>query len=336
MVRALRRPSSSMERSLDNRALSEKVETPVIAKPSRAKRSLAWLQAIAFVLGALLLVWVIRSIGVEPIFSALGRVGFGFFIVVAANGARHFLRTIAMRLSVPAGHRRFSLMQAFAARLGGESMSFLTFAGPLLGEPIKIALLRKRVPLVHGVPALVVDNLIYNLSVVLMVFVGAVLMLFAYPVPPVARDILIVIAAVTLLGMLAAAFATRKRATLLTNSIDRLGRKGILPKFLRTKRHHIYRIELTVYGFYKRRRAAFFSMIGLDLTAHATSVFEVFITLKMLGFPPRVAAAFIIESLIKVINFAFGFVPGTIDVYETGNGIIRRTLGSTAAIGWAL
>src|SRR5438067_9310773 len=336
MARALRRHSSSMERSLDDSALVEKAETHVVAKPSRAKRSLAWLQAIAFLLGALLLVWLIRSIGVEPIFSALGRVGFGFFIVVAANGTRHFLRTIAMRLSVPAEHRRFSLMQAFAARLGGESMSFLTFAGPLLGEPIKIALLRKRVPLVHGVPALVVDNLIYNLSVVLMVFVGAVLMLFAYPVPPVARDILIVIAAVTLLGMLAAAFATRKRATLLTNSIDRLGRKGILPKFLRTKRHHIYRIELTVYGFYKRRRAAFFSMIGLDLTAHATSVFEVFITLKMLGFPPRVAAAFIIESLTKVINFAFGFVPGTIGVYETGNGIILRTLGYTAAIGVAL
>src|SRR5437588_838150 len=336
MVRPLRRHSSSMERSLDDRALAEKAETPAVARPSRAKRSLAWLQAIAFLLGALLLVWLIRSIGVEPIFSALSRVGFGFFIVVAANGTRHFLRTIAMRLSVPAEHRRFSLMQAFAARLGGESMSFLTFAGPLLGEPIKIALLRKRVPLVHGVPALVVDNLIYNLSVVVMVFVGAVLMLFAYPVPPVARDILIVIAAVTLLGMLAAAFATRKRATLLTNSIDRLGRRGILPKFLRTKRHHIYRIELTVYGFYKRRRAAFFSMIGLDLTAHATSVFEVFITLKMLGFPPRVAAAFIIESLTKVINFAFGFVPGTIGVYETGNGIILRTLGYTAAIGVAL
>src|SRR5205085_9711127 len=77
-------------------------------------------------------------------------------------------------------------------------------------------------------------------------------------------------------------------------------------------------------------------MIALDLASHVTSVFEVYITLKMLGFPPRVAAAFIIESLTKVINFAFGFVPGTIGVYETGNGIILRTLGYTTAIGVAL
>ena len=80
------------------------------------------------------------------------------------------LRTIAMRLAVPPEHRRFSFFQAFAARLGGESLSFLTFAGPLLGEATKVALLRKRVPLLHGVPALVVDNLLYNLSVVLVVF----------------------------------------------------------------------------------------------------------------------------------------------------------------------
>src|SRR5438309_2383718 len=325
-----------MERSLDNRALMDKPEAHALVKTSRAKRSVAWLQTFAFLLGALLLVYLIRTVGVEPIFSALTRVGFGFFIVVGANGARHVLRTISMRLSVAPEHRRFSFLQAFAARLGGESMGFLTFAGPLLGEATKVALLRKRVPLVHGVPALVVDNLLYNLSVVLVIFGGAVLMLFAYPVPPVAREMLIVIAAVAFLGLIAAAMATRKRVTLLTNIIDRLARRGFRPNFLRSRRHHIYRIELTVYGFYKRRRAAFFSMIALDLASHVTSVFEVYITLKMLGFVPRLGAAYIIESLTKVINFAFAFVPGTIGVYETGNGIILRTLGYTTAIGVAL
>jgi putative ABC transport system permease protein len=51
---------------------------------------------------------------------------------------------------------------------------------------------------------------------------------------------------------------------------------------------------------------------------------------------PYVGAAYIIESLTKVINFAFGFVPGTIGVYETGNGIILRTLGYATAAGVAL
>jgi putative ABC transport system permease protein len=306
------------------------------AKHSRGKRLVAYAQAVAFVLGALLLWYVVRRVGVEPIFTALARVGFGFFAVLALNGLRHVLRTISMSISVPPEHRRFGFMQAFAARLGGEAMSFLTFAGPLLGEPTKIALLRKRVPLVHGVPALVVDNLLYNLSVVLMIFGGATLMLFAYAVPPVAREVLMIIAAIAFLGLVAAALATRRRATLITALIDKLARKGFRPKFLRARRHHIYRVELTVYAFYKRRRTAFFSMIGLDIASHVSSVVEVYVTLRLLGFSATAGAAYIIESLTKVINFAFGFVPGTIGVYETGNGIILRTLGYTTAVGVAL
>jgi putative ABC transport system permease protein len=325
-----------MDRSLDDPALMETTDSKSVTKPSKAKRSIAWLQALAFVLGAGLLVYVIRTVGVQPIFSALSRVGFGFFFVVAINGLRHVLRTIAMSMSVPPEHRRFTFLQAFAARLGGESMSFLTFAGPLLGEATKVALLRKRVPLVHGVPALVVDNLLYNLSVVLVIFGGACLMLFAYPVPPVAREMLILIASVAFLGLIAAAMATRRRVTLLTNIIDSLGRRGFRPRFLRTRRHHIYRVELTVYSFYKRRRAAFFGMVGLDLTSHVASVIEVYVTLKMLGFVPSVGAAYIIESLTKVINFAFGFVPATIGVYEGGTEIILKSLGFAAAAGVTL
>src|SRR5437879_13233977 len=112
-----------MERSLDNRATIEKAEARAASKPSRAKRSVAWLQLVAFLLGALLLFYLIRAVGVDPIFSALGRVGFGFFFVVAANGSRHMLRTIAMRLSVAPEHRRFSFLQAFAAPLGRLSIS---------------------------------------------------------------------------------------------------------------------------------------------------------------------------------------------------------------------
>src|ERR1051325_10816621 len=94
-----------------DRALADKSETHAPTKPSRARRSVAWLQTAAFLLGALLLFYLIRTVGVEAIVSALSRVGFGFFIVVATNGARHVLRTIAMRLSGAPEHRRFTLMQ---------------------------------------------------------------------------------------------------------------------------------------------------------------------------------------------------------------------------------
>ena len=146
--------------------LEELVDQSEPAGPDSSRRSFIWLQAIAFLFGLGLLVYVINRVGLQPIFDALIRIGFGFFILLAISGSRHVFRTISMAAAVPAEHRHFNFFQAFAARLGGEAISFLTFTGPLLGEATKVALLRRRVPLTYGVPALVVDNLIYNLSVV--------------------------------------------------------------------------------------------------------------------------------------------------------------------------
>jgi putative ABC transport system permease protein len=49
-----------------------------------------------------------------------------------------------------------------------------------------------------------------------------------------------------------------------------------------------------------------------------------------------VQAAYVIESLTKVINFVFGFVPATIGVYEGGTEIILQNLGFAAATGVTL
>ena len=313
--------------------LSEEPETTT----SNKRRSLIWLQALAFILGLGLLIYVINRVGVQPLFDALLRIGFGFFVVLGLSGLRHVLRTISMRAAVPAEHRRISFRHAFAARLGGEAISFLTFTGPLLGEATKVALLRKRVPLTYGVPALVVDNLIYNLSVVFFVLSGAVVMLLRYPLPPGVYLVLLVIAAVAASGILIAAIAAKRRVMLLTWIIDRLGELRLSPKVILKRRHHIYHLEQKVYDFYKHHPGAFFLMILCNLLAHAASVAEVFLTLRMLGFQPQVAQAYIIESLTKVINFVFAFVPGTIGVYEGGTEVIlQKGLGFTPAAGLAL
>src|SRR4030095_2105090 len=158
-----------------------------------------------------LLVYVMNRVGVQPLFDAVLKGGFGFFCIFGLNGLRHVLRTIAMRAAVPPEHRRITFRQAFAARLGGEAISFLTFTGPLLGEATKVALLRKRVPLTYGVPALVVDNLLYNLSVVFFVLTGACVMLFAYQLPPAVHYVLIGIASVAALGIVIAGLAAKSR-----------------------------------------------------------------------------------------------------------------------------
>lgn len=314
----------------------EPLELEAITTGGPGRRSVVRLQAIAFALGVALLVYVVRRVGVEPIFDALANIGIGFLPILAISGLRHVLRTLALRTAIEPEHRSFKFSQALAVRLGGEAITFLTFTGPLLGEATKAALLRRNVPLTRSVQALVVDNILYNLSVAFFILSGAGVMLAAYAVPPLIGYVLIGIMVATGAALVAVFWAVRHRMMPISWSLARLGRVGFARRLIGNSHEHIREIEASVYDFYAHRRGAFCAIVLFDLLAHATSVFEVYFILSLLGAHPTVAASYIIESLTKVINFVFGFVPATIGVYEGGTEVILRALGSAAATGVTL
>jgi putative ABC transport system permease protein len=311
-------------------------EVEVVPGGAGRRSSAIWVQLVAFALGLALLIYVVNRVGVQSIFDTLAQIGLGFFLLIGISGLRHFFRAVSMRLAVPPDHRRFNLWQAFTTRLSGEAISFLTFTGPLLGEATKAALLRKRVPLVTGVQALVVDNLLYNLSVALFILSGACVMLASYNLPEAAHYTLLLIATLAMLTLLAVGLAASRRVMPLTWLIERFAAVGFKPGALAKRKEHINDLESNVYDFYRHHRGSFFAIVAFDLMAHTSSVCEVYLTLRMLGFQPGIEAPYVIESLTKVINFMFGFVPATIGVYEGGTEIILRTLGFAAATGVTL
>ncbi|MGI9107603.1 MAG: FtsX-like permease family protein [Pyrinomonadaceae bacterium] len=330
------RSSEEQMRIAAARVEDERGEVELAGAQGKGRRSVIWMQAVAFAGGLALFVYVINRVGVQPIFDALAQIGLGFFILLGLSGVRHFFRAVSMRMAVPPDHRRFNLWQAFTTRLSGEAISFLTFTGPLLGEATKAALLRKRVPLVTGVQALVVDNLLYNLSVALFILSGACVMLATYNLPDAAYYALFLIASLAMLTLLAATLAASRRVLPITWLIEQLAAHEFNPRALAKRREHIHDVESNVYDFYRHHRGAFFGIVAFDLLAHVASVTEVYSTLRMLGFRPALQAPYVIESLTKVINFMFGFVPATIGVYEGGTEVILRSLGFVAATGVTL
>jgi len=315
------------------------VEKPAADGGSSSKfgSRMLWAQFIIFFFGLGLLVLVVYKIGFQTIFDALSSIGWGFLLIVALNGARHLIRAWCIYLAIPPQHRSFKFRYALAARFGGEAVSFLTFTGPLLGEATKAALLKKRLPLSHGVTAVVMDNILYDISVALMILGGAVVMLYVYGSDDkVIRFVLFGIALLASLSVIAVFAAAKARIKPLSRLLEILAARKWLPRFVQSKQKHILELEGNVHEFYTNRRATFFSIFGLIVSSHVLSVCEVYAALFLLGYVSYPSTAYIIESLTKVINFAFGFVPGTVGVYEGGNGIILRALGYTTAVGVTL
>lgn len=298
---------------------------------------LFWMHGVTFVLGLGLLVLLVWWIGWKAVVDSLGHVGWGFAAIIALNVMRHFLRAASMYLAVPNEDRNFKYSSAVAARFGGEAISFLTFTGPFLGDATKAMLLRKNIPLASGASAVLIDNVLYYITVVMMIIAGAIALVYLYGSnsPTVSNLLLAIVigAAIILLALLAAIWFQVKP---LTHLIGVLGRRGWLPAKVRKVEEGILKVETNVFEFYRNRTRDFFLLGGISMLVHLISVSEVFLSLRLLGFDSFWSTAFIIESLTKVINVAFGFVPGTIGVYEGGNAFILVTLGFATSVGVAL
>lgn len=306
-------------------------------KKSPFKNLMIYVQLAAFLGGVGLLAFVVYRIGFQTVWDALSRVGWGFLIVIGLNGSRHFLRSWSLYQAIPPQHRAFKFRYAVAARLGGEAVSFLTFTGPFLGEATKAALLKRSVPLAQGVTAVVLDNILYDMSVGLVILGGVGTMFYVYGTGDESMEYaLLGVAAVMFLGLVAAIYALRKNTKPATWLLNTLSKRNLLPGFLESKKEAVFDVENNVYQFYKERKLAFAAVAGSIAVSHLLSFVEVYVVLTMLGFEAFPSTAFIIESLNKIINSVFSFVPGTVGVSEGGNGVILKALGYTTATGVTL
>jgi hypothetical protein len=308
------------------------------SKKRYSKKSILFsVQGLTFLLGFGLLTFVIYRIGYRSLLDAVSNVGWGIFAIIALNLSRHLLRAATLYIAVAPDVRTFKYRSAVAARLGGEAMTIFSFMGPFLGDATKAVLLKKDLSLTHGASAIIIDNILYYVTVIVVILSGVGLLLLNYGSSgSVMNRVLLAIVVVAVFIFAAILLAIIFKVTPLTYVIELLGKKGLVPGFIYRRRSSILDVENNVFKFYHNRPRDFFTIFGISLFVHSISVTEVFLALKFLGYQSSVSNAFIIESLTKVINAAFSFIPGTIGVYEGGNGLILKTLGYTTTVGVAL
>ena len=305
-------------------------------KKDEKKPERRWLPIAGLLFGVAGLVFIVYFVGMDAILRPLRQIGWGFFWIIGLNGARHFLRAINLYVAIPRGERSFSIRNAFAARLAGETINTIAFTGPLIGDAAKAAILQRKVPLEHTATAVILDEIIYYVTSLLLIFAGAVVVLYAYGTGLFLNLILGGLILFSFMVFIGVWWVTKNDIKPISWIIKKISGKWYCPKFLVRKRDDIYDVECNVVQFYDERPRAFSIITALTLATHFLSVFEAWLAMRMLGVEVTWASAFIVESLTKAVNFIFFLIPGTLGAYEGGNGLIFSLLGYTAGAGVAL
>ena len=300
-------------------------------------RRLAPLGIIFALLGLLLFAYFIKKAGLTEIVAGIRRLGAGFALILAISSVRHLVRSLAWTRCFEPPYR-LPFRDALAARLMGDALgNIIPLASVAVSEPSKAVFVKDRVPLIAGLSALAVENIFYSLSVALFILSGTTTLLLTFSLPKALRYATIGALATTLVILPLGYFVIRREWKFLSGTLGLLSNRGIARKWMTKMTPRAETLEQRVYGFYKRNQSSFLIIFALELVFHLTGVAEIYTTLTYISpIAPTFLTAFILESVNRIINVAFKFVPLRTGVDEAGTGMLSKVLGFTTTIGVTL
>ena len=274
--------------------------------PPSPKRQFTAAGLLVATAGLALFVWLVWRIGPAEIWSGFKQVGWGLGWILLLGGLRFGARAFAWSACLEPPYR-LRWADAFVAVVCGDSLGNLTPLGPLVGEPAKVACVRRRVPVGPAVTALAIENVIYTLSVAAMLAAGTIALLFGVRLPPELREFSEITLGLIIVMFAAAGWLLWRRPAVLTR---------VLPGPLRrsdgvtSRLEQLHALEQQIYTFASRRRGVMVPIVAAELLFHALGVVEAHLTLWLiLGSPPPVLTSFILESTNRLIQVVFKFIP---------------------------
>ncbi|HEX8143389.1 MAG TPA: lysylphosphatidylglycerol synthase domain-containing protein [Pyrinomonadaceae bacterium] len=311
------------------------------AQNKTASKRFTPLGIVFAILGLLLFIYFVRSAGTAEILDGIGRLGAGFLLVLAVSSLRPVVRSLAWTRCFE-GPYQLRFRDALWAYLIGDAIGTLVPLGIIVSEPAKAALVRKRVPLMAGLSALAVENLFYSLSVALFIFSGMGALLLSFTLSKPLRMVGIGALVGVIIAVALAFLVIRKQWKFLSGGLDYLYRRGVGQRMLETRRERVRSLEERVYGFYSRNRSRFLPILLLEACFHLSGVAEVYVVLSFISdsFTGQAASllltAFVLESVNRVINVVFKFIPLRMGVDEMGSGWVTHVLKLGKASGVTL
>src|SRR5689334_13986165 len=309
-----------------------------LSSEKRSKgRRFAPLGLIFGLLGLLLFAYFVSRAGVGESVAGIQRLGAGFLLILAVSSTRYIVRALARTRCVEPPHR-LPFRDAFAARLMGDALgNIIPFVSAAVSEPSKAVFVKDRVPLMVGLSALAIENIFYALSVALFIFSGTATLLLTFSLPKGLRYASIGALVTTLIIIPLIYLLIRVQARFLSGALGFLENRRVTPKLIGKLKPRAQSLEDRVYGFYATSRRSFLSIFLLDMCFHVAGVVEIYITLSFISpVAPTLIQAFILESVNRIINVAFKFIPLRAGVDEGGTGQVSKVLGFAKDIGVTL
>jgi glycosyltransferase 2 family protein len=290
------------------------------------------------ILAVLLFVYFVKRTGIGVIIESSKKLGFGFLLVMFLSGMRILVRSLAWQQCLEPPYS-LTLRNTWPAYLIGDTMGQLFPLGLVVTEPVKAMMVssEEEVPLGARLKAIAIENLFYSLSVILIICAGALALLLSFDLPPALYTLSRATFITTLIVILVGLILLRRARLVIKSSIPSPEQWQVETSSTQSWISKLSNFINDLYTLFIKNRSRSLYILFLEVSYHMMGIAEVYIILLFISpTSPTILIAFILESVNRVINVVFKFIPLRIGIDEAGSGLLSKVLMLGTASGVSL
>ncbi len=286
---------------------------PAGPPPTRQARLRTFLFRLIGYAGVGLFVFLIVKTGPKEILRALGRLNLAE--IAALMGLRLLywtIRALNWRALLVSAGERVPFREVLGARIAGYAVSYLTPAGNLGGETVRIFCLDS-VDRNKALATVVVDKTVEFLAGLSTIALSVVFLITEFALPR--RQKVELFAAIAALMLLLFFLILKQKQGLFTWALDTLKKIKIRIPFFENRRDKILETDAHISDFYNRNTGLFLALFASYFVQAWLWAAEIYLTFLFLGGThPTFFKCFLIVTLGSFYSFLP--VPGSVGVYE--------------------
>ena len=286
--------------------------------------------------GLLTLILIVWHIGPGQIYDAAAQLGpVALLVLLIPSVIMYVIEAYGWKVTLGPSAKAIPFWRVLAIRTAGEVVNMTTPTAYVGGEPLKAYLLKKHnVPMVEGLASVIIAKTTMTIAEVLFILLGIALAFWTVGADSSSGQT--VAAALLSVGLLlfgTAAFVFVQRRGLFTWILEFLRKIGLKIAYLEAREEKLRSLDRTILDFYRHKRPAFYSSIGLFFLGWMAEALEVYVIIYYLGGPAMALSAISIGALAVLIKGGTFFIPGSLGAQDGGNVLLLSAFGYSDVTG---
>ncbi|MFH1831009.1 MAG: lysylphosphatidylglycerol synthase transmembrane domain-containing protein [Pseudomonadota bacterium] len=267
------------------------------------------------IIGAVLLMLLIRKVGVNTIVDNIRALGWRFAPILCISGLGYVSYTIAWMIFLNRLSDGIGFFELFRIKISGETVNTLTPANFIGGDPMRIYLLKKNFPVSEGAASVVVDRTLQSIAILVTILLGIIVAFLKFDELSANITYGVPIVLVIACGFMGFLLVHQRRGLfgLLLNFCKRI---GIKKEFSERTVKRIMELDSHIVDFYNQNHRGFLVALACHIFGRLLGVVEIYAIGRVVSDEFSIFAALMLAALAPMVMAVFAFIPGAFGVME--------------------